>query len=157
MQNDECGIAVFPADIILLIVHIGLTQQTGKLGFIVPSERWHSQNAGENGLPHQPEGWFAMTSFFVFSLFYRSVTLQRYVIANQCAHWCGNPFLAMRSIASAVGRSRQVQKFLFVGQLSKTDKHFINSAFSILHSAFIPRSRVQSSYPVCQNPRPAGL
>ena len=77
--------------------------QTGKLGFIVPSERWHFANAGENGLPHQPEGWFAMTSFFVFSLFYRSVTLQRYVIANQCAHWCGNPFPAMRSIASAVG------------------------------------------------------
>ena len=55
-----------------------------------------------------------MTSFFVFSLFYRSVTLQRYVIANQCAHWCGNPFLAMRSIASAVGRSRWVYKSQFI-------------------------------------------
>ena len=66
-----------------------------------------------------------MTSFFVFSLFYRSVTLQRYVIANQCAHWCGNPFPAMRSIASAVGRLRQVHKSQFVGQLSKTDKRNI--------------------------------
>ena len=78
-------------------VRIVLTQQTGKLGFIVPSERWHSQNARENGLPHQPDGWFAMTSFFVFSLFYRSVTLQRYVIANQGV-FCKGRFYPLRKI-----------------------------------------------------------
>ena len=25
---------------------------------------------------------------------------KKYVIANQCAHWCGNPFPSMRSIVS---------------------------------------------------------
>ena len=87
-------------------VLIGFPQLPDKLEFIVPLERWHSANAGENGLPHQPEGWFAMTSFPVFPLSLRSGTLQWYVIASQCAHWRGNPSPAMRSIASAVGRSR---------------------------------------------------
>ena len=87
-------------------VLIGFPQLSDKLEFIVPLERWHSANAGENGLPHQPEGWFAMTSFSVFPLSLRSGALQRYVIASQCSHWRGNPFPAMHSIASAVGRSR---------------------------------------------------
>ena len=63
-------------------VLIGFPQLSDKLEFIVPLERWHSANAGENGLPHQPEGWFAMTSFPVFPLSLRSGTLQWYVIAT---------------------------------------------------------------------------
>ena len=119
-----------------------------KLEFIVPSERWHSANARENGLPHQPEGWFAMTSFFVFSLFYRSVTLQRYVIANQCAHWCGNPSLAMRSGRRPIplGAKNPIYPDSCVKPIHIKWKMISEGNTSILHFAFsIPPIRMSCS------------
>ena len=33
-----------------------------KFKFIALLERWHPTDAGGYGLPHQPAGWFALTS-----------------------------------------------------------------------------------------------
>ena len=58
-----------------------------------------------NGLPRQCEHWLAMTEkIFLFAPKINALCNENCVIANQPAGWCGNPFPAMRSIASAVGR-----------------------------------------------------
>ena len=56
----------------------------------------------ENGLPHQPAGWFAMTQFSLHKAVILGAKSKIFsVIASQCSHWRGNPFPGIRKDANA--------------------------------------------------------